>query len=62
MEIEDEDDVGTLSLGERTTETVEFMVRDEGRQGKQDRRGDTDRMLDLPVYDLMTSPARTAAR
>ncbi|WP_411964248.1 CBS domain-containing protein [Haloferax sp. YSMS24] len=43
-----------------TYDLVEFMVRDEGRQGKQDRRGDTDRMLDLPVYDLMTSPALTA--
>ncbi|WP_410766721.1 CBS domain-containing protein [Haloferax sp. DFSO60] len=43
-----------------TYDLVEFMVRDEGRQGKQDRRGDIDRMLDLPVYDLMTSPALTA--
>jgi len=43
-----------------THDIVEFVVRDEDRQGKRDRSGDADRMLDLPVYDLMSSPVLTA--
>ncbi|SEO28020.1 CBS domain-containing protein [Halogranum amylolyticum] len=39
-----------------THDIVDFVVRKMDRQGKGDRRGDIDRMLDLPVYDLMTSP------
>lgn len=50
-------DEGRLEGILTTYDLVEFMVRDEGRQGKQDRRGDTDRMLDLPVYDLVVTPA-----
>jgi ribosome-associated translation inhibitor RaiA len=42
-----------------THDIVDFAVRDEERQGRGDRRGDVDRMLDLPVYDLMTSPVVT---
>jgi len=42
-----------------TNDIVEFVVRDEERQGSNDRRGDTDRMLDIPVYDLMSSPVQT---
>ena len=42
-----------------TNDIVEFVVRDEERQGSHDRRGDTDRMLDIPVYDLMSSPVQT---
>ena len=43
-----------------TYDIVDFAVRDEERQGRGDRRGDIDRMLDLPVYDLMSSPVTTA--
>ena len=42
-----------------THDIVDFVVRKMDRQGKRDRRGDIDRMLDLPVYDLMTSPVFT---
>ena len=38
---------------------VDFVVRDDERQGRGDRSGDLDRMLDIPVYDLMTSPVLT---
>ena len=47
--------VGVLT----THDIVDFVVRDADRQGRGDRRGDIDRMLDLPVYDLMTSPVLT---
>jgi CBS domain-containing protein len=52
---EDGDLVGILT----THDIVDFVVRDPDRQGRGDRRGDLDRMLDLPVYDLMTSPVLT---
>jgi len=54
LPVVDEDDslVGVLT----THDIVDFVVRDADRQGRGDRRGDIDRMLDLPVYDLMTSP------
>jgi CBS domain-containing protein len=42
-----------------THDIVDFVVRNEERQGRGDRRGDLDRMLDLPVYDLTTSPVLT---
>ena len=43
-----------------THDIVNFVVRDENRQEKGDRSGDRDRMLDLPVENLMTSPVLTA--
>ncbi|MFB6196280.1 MAG: CBS domain-containing protein [Haloplanus sp.] len=57
LPVVDEDDslVGVLT----THDIVDFVVRDAESQGRQDRRGDLDRMLDLPVYDLMTSPVLT---
>ena len=39
-----------------THDIVEFAVRNNRRQGKGDRSGDQERLLDLPVYDLMSSP------
>jgi CBS-domain-containing membrane protein len=45
-----------------THDIVNFVVRDENRQEKGDRSGDHDRMLDLPVDNLMTSPVLTAER
>jgi CBS domain-containing protein len=58
LPVVDDDDrlVGVIT----THDIVDFVVRDDRRQGRHDRRGDIDRMLDLPVYDLMTSPVLTA--
>ncbi len=42
-----------------THDIADFAVRAMERQHKGDRSGDTDRMLDLPVYDLMNSPVET---
>jgi len=54
------DKEGDLAGVLTTHDIVDFVVRDADRQGRGDRRGDLDRMLDLPVYDLMTSPVLTA--
>jgi CBS domain-containing protein len=59
LPVVDEDD-GTLAGIVTTHDLVEFVVRDDTRQGRGDRRGDLDRMLDLPVYDLMSAPVVTA--
>lgn len=53
---EDGDLVGVVT----TNDIVEFVVRDQERQGSGDRAGDIDRMLDIPVYDIMSSPVVTA--
>jgi len=45
-----------------TNDIVDFVVRDETSQGSGDRAGEMDRLLDLPVYDLMISPVVTASR
>jgi len=43
-----------------TNDIVEFVVRDHESQGRKDRAGDIDRMLDIPVYDIMSDPVITA--
>ncbi|MUW14496.1 CBS domain-containing protein [Halorubrum sp. CBA1125] len=53
------DDDGTLVGVVTTNDIVEFVVRDQERQGSGDRAGDIDRMLDIPVYDIMSSPVVT---
>ena len=53
----DEDDA--LSGMLTTHDIVEFAVRNEGRTTRGDRAGDSERMLDIPVYDIMNSPVRT---
>ena len=55
------DDEGGLVGVVTTNDIVEFVVRDQERQGSGDRAGDIDRMLDIPVYDIMSSPVVTAA-
>jgi len=57
LPVVDEDDglAGIIT----TYDVVDFVVRDAERQGRGDRRGDLERMLDLPVYDLMSNPVRT---
>lgn len=42
-----------------THDIADFVVRKMDRQGHGDRSGELDRMLDLPVYDLMNSPVFT---
>ncbi|WP_313691591.1 CBS domain-containing protein [Halorarum halobium] len=53
---------GSLAGVLTTHDIVEFVVREDDRQGRGDRRGDLDRMLDLPVYDMMSSPVLTTTR
>ena len=52
-------DDGRLSGIVTTHDIADFAVRTMERQHKGDRSGDSDRMLDLPVYDLMSSPVET---
>ncbi|MDS0294319.1 CBS domain-containing protein [Halogeometricum luteum] len=54
-------DDGKLTGVLTTHDIIEFSVRNTDRQGRGDRRGDIDRMLDLPVYDLMSSPVIAAS-
>ncbi|WP_132059418.1 CBS domain-containing protein [Halorussus amylolyticus] len=56
------DDDGFLAGVVTTHDVVDFATRNEQRiTGKGDRAGDLDRMLDLPVYDVMSSPVETAS-
>jgi CBS domain-containing protein len=50
---------GTLSGVLTTDDLTEFVVRGGDQPGKGDRVGEEERMLDLPVYDLMSGPAET---
>jgi CBS domain-containing protein/ribosome-associated translation inhibitor RaiA len=52
-------DNGRLTGVMTTHDVVEFVVRSDERQHKGDRSGDSHRMLDLPVYDLMSAPVLT---
>jgi len=42
-----------------TQDVVDFVTRREQRATTGDRSGDSDRMLDLPIYDVMSSPVET---
>jgi CBS domain-containing protein len=42
-----------------TYDVVDFVTRDMQRATRGDRSGDNERMLDLPAYDIMTSPVET---
>ena len=53
------DATGSLDGVITTHDIVDFVVRDHERQHKGDRSGDRDRMLDLPVENLMSSPVLT---
>jgi CBS domain-containing protein/ribosome-associated translation inhibitor RaiA len=53
-------DGGDRLVGMVTTHDIaDFAVRDMERQQKGDRSGDRDRVLDIPVYDIMNSPVET---
>lgn len=53
------DDANRLVGMVTTHDIADFAVRDMERQQKGDRSGDRDRVLDIPVYDLMNSPVTT---
>jgi CBS domain-containing protein/ribosome-associated translation inhibitor RaiA len=40
---------------------VDVVVRDMDKATRGDRSGETERVLDMPVYDIMNSPVETAA-
>ncbi len=53
------DDDGRLSGMVTTHDIVEVVVRDMDKATRGDRAGDTDRILDIPVSNVMTSPVAT---
>jgi CBS domain-containing protein len=55
------DEDGHLTGMVTTHDIAEFAVRDMERQQKGDRSGDADRVLDIPVYDIMSSPVETTS-
>jgi len=55
------DDDGFLSGIVTRYDIVDFVVRDTEKTTVGDRRGEIERLLDLPVYDEMTSPVETAS-
>ncbi|MEF8938151.1 CBS domain-containing protein [Halobacteriaceae archaeon SHR40] len=52
-------DDGDLTGMVTTHDIADFAVRDMERQQKGDRSGDIDRVLDIPAYDIMSSPVAT---
>ncbi len=53
------DDDGSLTGILTTHDIVDVVVRGMDKTTVGDRSGDTDRVLDLPVYDVMSSPVST---
>ena len=53
------DEGGSLVGMVTTHDIADFAVRDMERQQKGDRSGDRDRILDIPAYDIMSSPVVT---
>ncbi|MFT4923703.1 MAG: CBS domain-containing protein/ribosome-associated translation inhibitor RaiA [Haloarculaceae archaeon] len=54
------DEDGYLSGMVTTHDIVDVVVRGMDKATTGDRAGDTDRVLDMPVYDVMTSPVETS--
>jgi CBS domain-containing protein len=54
------DDAGRLSGMVTTHDIVDVAVRDMTKATRGDRAGEVERVLDLPVYDVMNSPVATA--
>lgn len=44
-----------------THDIADFVIRENNKTTVGDRVGDTDRMLDVPIYDIMNSPVRTTS-
>ncbi|NEU55975.1 CBS domain-containing protein [Halorussus sp. MSC15.2] len=53
------DEDGFLTGVVTTHDVVEFATRNVQKTTRGDRSGEGDRLLDLPVYDVMSSPATT---
>jgi predicted transcriptional regulator/ribosome-associated translation inhibitor RaiA len=53
------DDEDRLTGMVTTHDIAAFAIRDMERQQKGDRSGDRDRLLEIPVYDMMNSPVET---
>ena len=53
---------GRLSGVVTTHDISDVVVRDMNKQTRGDRAGDIDRMLDIPVYDVMSTPVATTTR
>jgi CBS domain-containing protein/ribosome-associated translation inhibitor RaiA len=56
------DEGGTLSGMVTTHDIVDVVVRDADKATRGDRAGDVERILDIPVYDVMSSPVATTSR
>ena len=54
-------DAGYLTGVLTTHDLVEFVVRSMNQPTEGERSGDSQRMLDIPVYDLMNSPVETVS-
>ena len=54
-------DDGDLSGMVTTHDIVDVVVRDMNKATRGDRSGENDRVLDLPVYDIMNSPVETTS-
>jgi CBS domain-containing protein/ribosome-associated translation inhibitor RaiA len=52
---------GLLTGMVTTHDIVDIVVRDMDKATVGERRGDIDRVLDIPVYDVMTSPVETTS-
>ncbi len=52
-------DNGYLTGVVTTHDIADFVIRQNERMTTGDRTGDNDRMLDVPVYDIMNSPVET---
>ena len=53
------DDDGYLTGVVTTHDVVDFATRNVNRTTRGDRSGESDQLLDLPVYDVMSSPVET---
>jgi CBS domain-containing protein/ribosome-associated translation inhibitor RaiA len=56
------DDAATLTGVVTIHDIVDFATRNMDKATRGDRSGDIDRMLDIPVYDVLSSPVETTTR
>jgi CBS domain-containing protein len=57
-----ENEAGYLTGVVTTHDLVDFVVRNMDQPTEGERSGDSDRMLDIPIYDMMNSPVETVSR
>lgn len=53
------DDNGYLTGVVTTYDVIDFVTRNSDKTTRGDRRGEREQLLDLPVYDVMSSPVET---